>query len=41
MNLKFFLEDLLNNRVDLIIHDSIKPDLKPHIMGDIKYATKL
>ncbi|MCX9012190.1 MAG: nucleotidyltransferase family protein [Candidatus Methanoperedens sp.] len=38
MDLKFFLEDLFKCKVDLVMHDSIKPDLKPYILGCVKYA---
>ncbi len=40
MNLKFFLEDLLKGRVDLVIKDAIKPDLKQYILGSVKYAAR-
>ena len=39
MELKFFLEDLFNCKVDLVI--PIKPDLKPHILRSVKYSTRL
>lgn len=39
MDLKFFLEDLFKCNVDLVIVDAIKPDLKPYILGSVKYAT--
>jgi len=38
MDLKFFLEDLFECKVDLVMKDAIKPDLKPYIMGSVKYA---
>lgn len=38
MDLKFFLEDLFKCKVDLVMQESIKPDLKPYIMGSVKYA---
>ncbi len=38
MDLKFFLEDLFKCKVDLVMHDAIKPDLKPYILGSVKYA---
>jgi len=41
MDLKFFLEDLFNCKVDLVILDSIKPYLKPHILRSVKYASGL
>ncbi len=39
MGLKLFLEDLLNGKVDLVISEAIKPELKPHIMKSVNYAT--
>lgn len=38
MNLKFFLEELFRANVDLVIVESIKPDIKPYIMESVKYA---
>lgn len=38
MELKFFLEKLLGCRVDLVIADALKPEIKPHIMREIEYA---
>ena len=38
MELKFFLEDLLKCKVDLVIAEAIKPDLKSYIMEDVNYA---
>jgi len=38
MDLKFFLEDLFKCKVDLVMKDAIKPDLKPYILGSVKYA---
>ena len=40
MDLKFFLEDLFKCKVDLVMQDVIKPDLKPYILGSVKYATE-
>ena len=39
MNLKFFLEDLFNLKVDLVISEAIKPELKPYILGSVRYAS--
>ena len=39
MDLKFFLEDLFKCKVDLVIADALKPDLKPIILRSVKYAT--
>ena len=38
MDLKFFLEDLFGRRVDLVIMETLKPDLKASIMGSVLYA---
>ncbi len=39
MDLKFFLEDLFKCKVDLVIAEAIKPDLKPYILGNVKHAS--
>ena len=39
MDLKFFLEDLFDCKVDLVLTDALKPDLKPYILGSVKYAS--
>ena len=41
MDLKFFLEDLFDCKVDLVILEAIKSDLKSHILEDVRYATGL
>ena len=41
MDLKFFLEDLFNHKVDLVIIEAIKPDLKQYIIGSVRYATRV
>lgn len=38
MNLKFFLEKLLKAKVDLVISDALKPQLKPLILKEVVYA---
>ena len=38
MGLKFFLEDRLARRVDLVIADSIKPRLRESILQEVEYA---
>jgi predicted nucleotidyltransferase len=35
MDLKFFLEDLLGRRVDLVLADRIKPALRDRILGSV------
>ena len=39
MDLKFFLEDLFERRVDLVLSNSLKPRLREHILKDVVYAT--
>ncbi|KAF5433996.1 hypothetical protein C5S35_15370 [Candidatus Methanophagaceae archaeon] len=41
MDLKFFLEDLFNRKVDLVVTEALKPDLKQYILESVKYATSL
>ncbi len=41
MDLKFFLEKLFNNKVDLVIGEDIKPALKTSILRSVKYAKGL
>ena len=41
MDLKFFLEEIFNLRVDLVIPGAIKPDLKPYILGNAQYVSGL
>ena len=38
MDLKFFLEDLFGRKVDLVIYEAIKPDLKNNIAESVRYA---
>lgn len=38
MDLKFFLEDLFESKVDLVPEKDIKPRLRPYIMEDVVYA---
>src|SRR3990170_1626524 len=38
MELKFYLEKLLGCRVDLVIADALKPQIKPYVMREIEYA---
>ena len=39
MGLKFFLEDLLQRPVDLVLADTVKPRLKPIIAREVVYAS--
>ena len=38
MDLKFYLEELLGIRVDLVSKDALKPRLKPYILKEIVYV---
>ncbi len=38
MDLKFYLEDKLRKKVDLVIDQNIKEELKSEILGSVKYA---
>ena len=38
MDLKFYLEEVLNRPVDLVIHDAVKPRLKPIIEKEVVYV---
>jgi predicted nucleotidyltransferase len=38
MHLKFFLEDLLGHKVDLVIRDDLKPQLRQYILREVEYA---
>jgi hypothetical protein len=40
MDLKFYLEDLFNGKkIDLVIKNSIKPELKQYILNEVRYAS--
>lgn len=38
MELKFFLQDLLGCKVDLVIKDALKREIKPHVIKEVEYA---
>ena len=38
MDLKFYLENLFSEKVDLIIESAIKDNLKPYILKEVQYA---
>ncbi len=38
MDLKFYLEELFDKKVDLVIFNSIKPSMKRNIMESVRYA---
>lgn len=39
MNLKFFLEKVLGKKIDLVIKEAVKSDLKKEILESVMYAT--
>ncbi|MHA1407971.1 MAG: nucleotidyltransferase family protein [Candidatus Heimdallarchaeaceae archaeon] len=41
MGLRFFLEDLFQKKVDLVIKESIKPQLRKYILGSVVYAKRI
>ena len=41
MDLKFFLENLFGRRVDLVVKEALKLELKPSILKSVRYATGL
>lgn len=38
MDVKLYLEDLLGQEVDLVLESSLKPELRPYIMEEVRYA---
>jgi predicted nucleotidyltransferase len=40
MNLKFFLEDLFQRKIDLVIQEDIKTQIKENIIQEAIYVTK-
>lgn len=38
MELKFFLEDLFKRKIDLVIAESVKSELKKYIMKSVRYV---
>jgi uncharacterized protein len=39
MELSFFLEELLQHRVELVTVESLSPYIGPHILKEVEYAT--
>jgi uncharacterized protein len=39
MDTKFYLEDLLGRKVDLVVPQAIKPRMKPRVMQDLVHVT--
>ena len=41
MDVKFFLEDLFQRQVDLVLEDNLKAGLRPYIMNEVTYVSGL
>lgn len=41
MDVKFFLEDLFQSQVDLVIEENLKAGLRPYILSKVKYVAGL
>lgn len=41
MEVKFFLEDLFQCQVDLVLEKTLKPRLRPYILTEVEYAPRL
>ena len=39
MDLKFFLEDLFDKKIDLVIRDDIKPQIREKLLGETIYVS--
>ena len=38
MELKFFLEDLFNKKIDLVTFEALRPQMKAAILGEVVYV---
>jgi hypothetical protein len=41
MELKFFLEDMFQRKIDLVTMEAIRPQMKAAILGEVIYAQEL
>jgi len=41
MDVKFFLEKILDRKVDLVLADALKPRLRPAILAEAVHASRL
>lgn len=41
MNLKFYLEDLFGQKIDLVTIGALKPRIKPYILQEVQYVQRL
>ena len=41
MDTKFFLEDLFQCKIDLVIESNLKPRLRPYILNEVVYVSGL
>lgn len=40
MNLKFYLEDLFSQKIDLVTTGALKPRIKPYILQEVQYIQR-
>mgnify|MGYP001115213044 CR=1 len=40
MGLKFLLEEIFGRKVDLVIVDALKPDIRDRVLREVKYAER-
>jgi predicted nucleotidyltransferase/DNA-binding XRE family transcriptional regulator len=41
MDVKFFLEDLFHSQVDLVLEDSLREEIRPRVLSEVKYVAGL
>ncbi len=41
MNLRIFLEDVFDKKIDLVIAQSLKPQLRPYVLEEVEYVSEL
>jgi predicted nucleotidyltransferase len=41
MDIKLYLEELFGRPVDLVLEDSLRPELKPRILHEVRYASRI
>jgi len=41
MELRIFLEDLFDKNIDLVIAQSLKPQLRPYVLEEVEYVAEL
>lgn len=41
MDVKFFLEDLFHHQVDLVLEESLREEIRPRVLSEVKYVAGL